>query len=422
MASKIPNTVCSAPWSHFAIGSHADGHIITPCCRFNVKDQQYMSPKFDPAEKVVSRQGYFENIRQRMLSGEKLPECSKCWSQEKHNNFSMRHQMLKRMDQSDIESLETTANPFELRYIEIMFTNLCNLSCRMCDVTQTSKWANLYNSAFAPHGITDEYVMSNNFLDDKGLAHTKPIPFDWTMLNSIDLSTLTCVKILGGEPMMSPEHLEFLTKLMSMSKDPSQIELIYHTNGTKRPPQKVIDYWRQMKTIELVFSIDGHGDTNEYQRIGSDWNTIVDNIKWYADLGIDFEYRIHSVLSVLNIWNFEQLCEWAQTDFKQITNFPKDIPGVFHPDEKVITIDFVQRPPYLDLSVMPDSLKQTCVNLIQQSTHMTPETVQSILDHLKSNSYNKDYWKEFWQKMTAIDNHTKQNLFDVAPQLKEHIL
>jgi hypothetical protein len=242
------------------------------------------------------------------------------------------------------------------------------------------------------------------------------------MLEGIDLSNLHTVKILGGEPMMSPEHLQFLTRLMEMSNDPSQINLIYHTNGNKRPAEKVVEYWRQMKTIELVFSIDGYGPANEYQRIGSDWKGLVENIKWYASLGIDFEYRIHSVLSSLNIWQFDALCDWAEKEFKSITKFPKHIPGVFYPEEKVITVDFVQRPPYLDLKIMPEILKTKCADSLEKSKHIQGETQQSILDYLQSDSYNKEYWNEFCIKMNAIDDHTKQNLFDVAPQLEGHMV
>ena len=39
---------------------------------------------------------------------------------------------------------------------------------------------------------------------------------------------------------------------------------------------------------------------------------------------------------------------------------------------------------------------------------------------MNSNSYNKKNWEDFWNKMTAIDKFTKQNLSDIAPQLEEY--
>lgn len=417
MASKIPDTVCSAPWMHFALGSHPDGKIVTPCCRFSSKGNKY---KFQNPAIATSRQGYFEGIRKKMLAGQRIIECEKCWVQEKNNRFSMRHQMLRKMSLREIADQQHKDEPFELRYIELMFTNLCNLSCRMCDVTQSSQWASLYNNAFVPNGIKDEFVMSEQFLDAQGKAHTQPIPFDWKLLEGVDLSNLTTVKILGGEPMMSPEHLEFLTKLMEKSKDPSKIELIYHTNGTKRPSEKVVDYWRQMKKIEIVFSIDGYGKVNEYQRIGSDWNILEENIKWYAGLGIDFDFRLHTVLSILTIWQFDRLCDWAENKFKKIIGLSANIPGLFYPDHKVITIDFVQRPNYLDLRIMPDELKQKCSEIINSSDHLDEETKNSILAYFGNSQYNNTCWKDFWTRMIAIDKYTKLDLNNVAPQLLEY--
>ena len=292
MASKIPTTVCSAPWMHFAIGSHPDGFITMPCCRFRLgNDSRFNKYKFENPQQAISRNGYLETIRQQMLTGERLHECQKCWREERDKGWSMRHIMLKRMSLDEVE----TAKSFDLRYLEVFFTNLCNLSCRMCSIVDSSQWANLYNNAFLPAGIKDTSVVPDEFIDRSGKAKTQPIRFNSKLLEGIDLSNLVEVKILGGEPMMSPDHLMFLDSLMSQSKDPSKIKLVYHTNGTKRPPEKVVEYWKQMDKIEIVFSIDGYNTVNNYQRVGSDWQTIQDNIKWYASLDINFHMLHRSI-------------------------------------------------------------------------------------------------------------------------------
>ena len=71
---------------------------------------------------------------------------------------------------------------------------------------------------------------------------------------------------------------------------------------------------------------------------------------------------------------------------------------------------------------MPEILKTKCADSLEKSKHIQGETQQSILDYLQSDSYNKEYWNEFCIKMNAIDDHTKQNLFDVAPQLEGHMV
>lgn len=417
MASKIPDSVCSAPWSHFAISSHPDGFITMPCCRFRMgSDSRFRNVKFQKPNHAVSKDGYFEDIRQRMLAGEKLSECEKCWREERDRGYSMRKTMIK---QTPLEKISQNTS-FELKYLEVFFGNLCNLSCRMCDITQSSQWANLYNNAFVPNNIQDTSVVPDDFLEANGRAKTQPISFDNTFLEGIDLSKLTEVKILGGEPMMTPDHITFLDQLMFQSNDPSAIKLVYHTNGTKIPTQKVVDYWKQMKKIEIVFSIDGYGKTNEYQRINSQWQNIVDNIKWYSNLGINLHMRIHSVLSLLTIWTVDNLCEWAETEFKKIVNWPTNMNGLFNPQMKTLTFDFVSKPSYLDLTIMPIELKEKCSNYINSCRFLDNTTKNFIVAHMNSNSYNKKNWEDFWIKMTAIDKFTKQNLIDIAPQLEEY--
>ena len=417
MTSKIPSTVCSALWSHFAISSHPDGFITQPCCRFRMgSDSRWNKQKFQTPSEAVSKDGYFEQIRQKMLAGEKLPECQKCWRDEKNRGYSMRKTMLKQMTLDEVQE----ASGFDLRYLEIFFSNLCNLSCRMCDITQSSQWANLYNNAFVPNNLHDRDVVPEEFLDATGKAKTKPMPFDKKLLDRIDLSNLNQVKILGGEPMMTPDHLDFLNRLMSESKDPSKIKLVYHSNGTKRPPQKVIDYWKQMEEIELVFSIDGYGKTNEYQRVGSDWDIIVENIKWYAEQGVNLNMRVHSVLSILTVWTVDNLCEWLDNEFKTLVNWPNSRKGLFDNDMKTVTFDFAQKPSYLDLTIMPEQLKSKCCEMIEKSLYLNDENKNFIIDYIKSNSYNKEYWETFWKTMTAIDKHTGQNISQIAPQLEEY--
>lgn len=408
MTSKIPSSVCSAPWMHFAISSHPDGFITMPCCRFRLgSDSRFNSYKFQNPLQAIGSQGYLDSVRQKMLKGEKLHECGKCWREERDKGWSMRQTMLKRMNHDEVESADRN---FQLRYLEVFFSNLCNLSCRMCSIVDSSQWANLYNNAFLPAGIQDNTVVPEEFIDQTGKAKTQPITFDTKLLEGIDLSNLIEVKILGGEPMMTPDHVDFLDRLMDQSNDPSKIKLVYHTNGTKRPPQKVIDYWMQMDEIELVFSIDGYGDVNEYQRIGSKWQTIIENIIWYKSLPVNFHMRVHCVLSILNIWQIDRLCEWIKQQFGK--------EDIFDPIAKMLTLDFVQRPNYLDVTIMPDQLKNDCIKIIQDSSRLTTDMKNFIVAYLKSNSYNKEYWENFWHRMTAIDKFTNQSVLQTVPQLK----
>jgi organic radical activating enzyme len=363
------------------------------------KDSQFQKQKFQTPLEATSKQGYFEDIRKKMLAGEKLPECSKCWREEAHRGYSYRTLMENRLKIQDINP----DAPFDLKYLEIFFSNLCNLSCRMCDITQSSQWANLYNGAFVPEGMKDDAV-DDEYLDENGRAKVEPMNFDLALLDKIDLSNLIEVKILGGEPMITPDHLVFLRRLMQDSKHPEKIKLVYHTNVTKRPPQMVIDFWKKMQQIEIVCSIDGYSEVNEYQRIGHKWKVIEENVAWYRQLDANIELRIHSTLTPINIWRVHDLVSWT----KNIV-----------PSHKV-TFDFAMRPHYLDVSLMPDDAKQKCKEVLDSSTALNHSHKRFILAYLDTQSYNKEHWKEFWKKMEAIDKYTNQSLSAVAPQLEAY--
>ena len=392
---------------HFAVSTHPDGFITMPCCRFRLgSDSEYRKHKFQQPEQAVSKNGYFEDIRKKMLAGKKLHGCQKCWREEEHKGYSYRTLMEERLKISDVDPNA----PFQLKYLEIFFSNLCNLSCRMCDITQSSQWANLYNGAFVPLGMKDDAV-DDEYLNEDGRAKVEPVKFDLALLDTIDLSNLIEVKILGGEPMITPDHLVFLRRLMEDSKHPEKIKLVYHTNATKRPPQEVINFWKKMNKIEIVCSIDGYGTVNEYQRIGHNWNVIDDNVKWYQNLDANIELRVHTVISPLNIWKVDDLVKWAD-DSLPITRHR-------NPGSHRITFDFVQKPHYLDVTIMPDDAKEKCAQVIKSAGNLQSSQKQFILAYLNSKSYNIEHWKEFWKKMEAIDKYTNQSLSSVAPQLEE---
>lgn len=389
----MSDKLCSAPWTHFAVGNHPNGNIISPCCRFNFKGSRYNPYKFLPVQEAVVNENYFSDIRQRMLNGEQLNECSKCWAEENNDVLSMRQKLNKEFT---IDNTET----FSPKYLEIMFSNLCNLACRMCDITQSSSWAVLYNKAFVPNGIIDHTVVPEEFIENNK-AKTDIMKFDMSQISSLDLSEVKKVKILGGEPMMAPEHESFLIDLLSQVKDAKQLTLVYHTNCTKIPNDKILDIWRTVGSIEISFSIDGYKEVNEYQRTNSDWQTVEQTMKWFIDLDIDLVMNVHSVISNITIWSFDKLINWTTKFLGNNSN----------------TFDFVQNPNYLSLCNLPDQLKLHCRNTV--NTWNLPQNRKNfILDYLFSKPYNNKLWHEFINKMNIIDDVVGKSLIETVPQLK----
>jgi len=310
------STHCSLLWTHAAI--NVDGAVM-PCCRFNNLD--YKLPHISDGLSNALNGEVFADIRKRMLAGEKLDNCAKCWQQEEATGNSMR----------TFYNEKYPIITFKPKYIEIGFSTHCNLACRMCDETYSSKWWTINNPG---ESVDIGYNIDNDWID-------------------VDLSEVVEVKIVGGEPMMATQHDGFLEKLLKNRKHKNEIQLIYFTNATKRPSERVINYWRGLKEIVLNLSIDGFDEVNTYQRPGSDWAIIEDTITYYKQLAKEINIKIytHTVVTALNIWYMHKFYEWHDKTFT----------------DGYSGIDVTESPDYLSLRNMPDNLKQKAVKYCNEN-------------------------------------------------------
>lgn len=315
---------CALLWSHAAIT--LDGKM-QPCCRFDSSaDKTFRKPPFSSigfGEAWFSEQ--MEEIRQKMLAGEKIAGCAKCWEQETHSGKSMR------TDFNNKYSKHIGSTP-KLRFLEIGFSTHCNLACRMCDENASSTIYKINHPG--------EKVRIGFDLDiDK---------FD------VDLDHLEQLKIVGGEPMMAAKHDLFLDRLLLSKCDLSKLTIIYHTNCTVKPSEKIIDYWKKMKKVRIVLSIDGVGRVNEVQRTGHRWEDLLDILNLYKQLRLENSnilIEVHTVVTVLNVFGFPELHKFVENEI-QPTRW---------------SVDCITNRPYLSISNMSDEKKARVKQHIKQS-------------------------------------------------------
>lgn len=290
---NVVNTICAALWSHARVT--VDG-TVTPCCRYNhyIHNEQ---PQLKDGIGAALNSDFFEDVRRKMLRGENIKECQQCYDEEQSGRVSMRRSLNTKYGS------EILKEP-KIKYLETAFSSHCNLACRMCNDTASSKWKLINN----PGTKVDVSLESNEI----------------SYYNDTDLSELDAVKMVGGEPLLDKHHHNNLDKFITQSKNPQKIKLTYHTNGTIFPNEDILNYWRKVDTVNLVFSIDAYGELNDYLRPGSSWATLTKNILKFKEIkDINFKFNTHSVISNISIWKLHELIEWK----KEI--FDGDIGGYF---------------------------------------------------------------------------------------------
>ena len=83
-------------------------------------------------------------MEQRSLAGTETAACSRCYDVERHNTHTLRihanetyahHQLT-----VDSTQLNGTVDKVNLVYLDVRFSNICNLKCRTCGPQLSSGW------------------------------------------------------------------------------------------------------------------------------------------------------------------------------------------------------------------------------------------------------------------------------------------
>ena len=101
------------------------------------------------------------------------------------------------------------------------------------------------------------------------------------------------------------------------------------------------------------------------------------------------------VVSILNIWWLDQLYNYATE-----LNIPM-APIILH------------GPDYLALDVIPDSLKDRALHIVNQIQYQTPEIAQ--IKNLIENNLNQDLLLHTFSHIMLLDQRRNEKLWDLLP-------
>jgi len=364
--------VCSALWSHARMS--VEGTVL-PCCRWEADNgDNSKAPKISDGIQSAIDSDYFNSIRERMLAGEQLSECRQCIDEEKHNIPSMRQQLNEKYSQY-------IGQKPKLRYIELAFSTHCNLACRMCNESFSSKWKLINNPKLTADTSIDAFDLEN---------------YD------VDLSELEMIIAVGGEPFLSKNHYDYLDKIINQSNNPKGITLIYYTNGTIFPNKNIIDYWKKLKKVQIVVSVDAFGTLNDYLRPGSSWKTINETIDKFKNIeDVNIQLGTHAVITSLNVLQLPQLIEWI---VKTFGHFPGE--GVF---------DVARYPEHLSIAHLAAEEKDKIRTGINRMKDKIGKNVFDILEEALNENPDDNYkFEDIDNKEQKLDKYFKQDFWDIV--------
>jgi sulfatase maturation enzyme AslB (radical SAM superfamily) len=219
----------------------------------------------------------YANLRNKVLDNQKLRYCNKCYQAEDDGYTSLRQRAIDDVhnrrdilfDQIEKHKLGLKIEPL---WYDLRVSNNCNLSCVMCGPKYSSTWAKQLEQ------------------DTVHLTH-EPM---------VKIATNTYkIQLAGGEPFMIKSFARMLEKINNVD-----CEIVVNTNATI-VTAPLLKQLKRFKNVWIVVSIDGYGELNNQIRSGSNWNTVVKNIKLFADSG--FEVLVNTVLQRDNVNHLYEL-------------------------------------------------------------------------------------------------------------------
>jgi radical SAM protein with 4Fe4S-binding SPASM domain len=352
------STFCILPWTHLHILPDAK---VLPCCV-----SPYAEPFGDVSKtttRVIWNNDFFKRLRLNMLGGKKSETCRRCYELESCKATSLRlqaNEMLK--DSFDVVKStyqDGSVPKFEMHYLDIRFSNICNLKCLGCSPMLSSKWYEDYEKLY-----------------DKKIDHSK-------ILNANELSInlweeleeqLPYVKrayFAGGEPLLMDEHYRCLNYFIEHKK--TDVAISYNTNlsSLKNKNFDVLSYWKQFREIYLSISIDDIEGPGEYFRFGLKWDKLVANI-----LKVKRECPQVSIeiTCTINLFNISRLPEihgcLRELDIIQEHNF---------------YMNFLLDPHELTVNQLPEVIKvhteKKLMDYLESLTNLVPEKDWQKLIH-----------------------------------------
>lgn len=306
---------------------------IKPCCRFSPVEKivRNASEQFKRGKSIRSifNNNDYKALREKMLHGDLIEGCYKCYLEENSGGSSIRQGSY-----NDFSYLLSPKYKAVLKFLEIGFSNICNLKCRTCSSTLSTAW------------FEDEVLIKNRF-DDRVVKKKQKEKVN-IFFKDEDLINLRHVKFVGGEPMLNEEFLYFLEKLIQLKVNNNCILELF-TNASYFPNKKIVDNLTLFKGVRIHLSVDGYGSKNDYIRHPSKWSNVDDVVgRWLKirDNNCNISIQLEITVSIYNVIYLEELLDWWIGKNDAIKN-----------GEYRIHIIFVFYPEYLSIRNIPEHLK-----------------------------------------------------------------
>lgn len=400
-------TFCMMPWVHLHVTQYG---TVTPCCQAPWQEEHAFGDINKQSIKEIWQGSKIKAFRKNILEGKVDKRCESCFEREKSGFTSLR-EITNHKYQHKKELVISTSKLGEIGtvmpvYLDVRFSNVCNLKCRMCGPWSSSSW---FNDAVKLGMIKED---------------AKALTYSFENVSSFFLQfeelnpTLEELYFAGGEPISMEEHYELLALLIKHKR--TDVRLTYNTNFSSFTfkQHNVFELWKQFKTISIAASLDASDRRGEFLRKNLKWSDVVLNRKLILKELPHIEFVVSATLNIYNILHLPDFHrDWTEQELIQVEDF---IPTL------------LVQPKALSVSILPNAFKKKAIEKytshhqwILTQPYKNQKKHQYMLSQFENivrvlNVETKEDAMDLFRKNSrAMDKIRDENTRDVFPELME---
>ena len=305
---------CDKPFDHNYI--HTNGKMRLCCTTVQDIPTDNNYNLFDANKNTIDdywNSNRMKEIRRKMIAGEKIRDCERCYRQEEQGAESLRS--TEGMDEFIIDTLPDGTYQKSATTMQIQLGNICNLKCKMCSQMyshmhgmetkeigeQDPEWL---------HWVKEQGANVNNWTNELGIKQ------EWYRSKETKLKmfghisrNITQLVVIGGEPTLIPEFYELFEYCDQQGtlKD-KNVTIVTNLTNTNT---KLTKWLPKLKKWQIWASVDGVGERTEYIRYPSKWNTILNSLEFYRNiLNENGNITLSPAVQLLNIDQLDDIVKW----------------------------------------------------------------------------------------------------------------
>ena len=405
---------CVIPWIH--MHPWPDGRVFTCCLSELDSPIGNLNDEGTTLESVWNGPA-LKQFRLDMLNHKKLSNCNRCYEQEAHGHTTLR----KRSNQeyidlinnpygtNQIENVRAThedgsVDGVNMTYMDIRFSNICNMRCRSCGPDLSSQWFN------------DAADSEFNKTPTQAIHQIKKGSTDFLSTFDPYLDTVEKIYWAGGEPLIMDEHWYIMNKLVDMgrTKEQTPMRIYYNTNFSKLTYKgnDAVALWKKFESVGIGASLDASGKRGEYLRKGTIWKDIVAN-----------RQRLHDEAPELR--NFHVSCTVSIFNALNVTDFYRELVDTNFITIEGFAVNILLGQAFQRATVLPKHLREEAQHKIdilleeikdQDKLGRTTSTFKAFRSFLDGDDTHLQ--AEFLESTKEMDRFRKENVFDVHPEFE----